>query len=529
MNRRSFLMNALSAGAAIPFGRAALIARPRPSRPNILLCISDDQSYPHAGAYGCSWVRTPGFDRVAREGLLFSRAYTPNAKCAPSRSCLITGRNSWQLEAAANHIPYFPARFKSFVEVLQENGYFAGFTAKGWAPGNAGETGGRPRNLTGVPFNRKTLLPPVREISGNDYAANFSDFLEARPQGQPFCFWYGSLEPHRAYSYGSGMRLAGKKPADLDRVPTFWPDNETVRTDMLDYAYETEHFDSHVGRMLRLLEQQGELENTLVIVTSDNGMPFPRVKGQCYELSNHMPLAVMWKAGIVAPGRTVEDFVSFIDIAPTLLEIAGISIEGSGMAPVQGESLSSIFQSRRGGIVEAARDHVLIGKERHDIGRPHDWGYPIRAIVKGDFLYLRNFEVDRWPAGNPETGYLNCDGSPTKTLCVQARKDGRTRRYWELSFGKRPSEELYDIREDPDCIRNLASDGHRRQLTESLQKQLYGELRRQEDPRMDGKGRVFDEYPYADETTRGFYERFMKGEKLKAGWVNPTDFDPGPP
>ena len=104
-------------------------------KPNILLAIADDWSWPHAGAYGCTWVKTPAFDRVAREGLLFARGYTPNAKCAPSRACLLTGRNSWQLEEAANHWCYFPEKFKSVFAALAEGGYITGHTAKGWGPG----------------------------------------------------------------------------------------------------------------------------------------------------------------------------------------------------------------------------------------------------------------------------------------------------------------------------------------------------------------------------------------------------------
>ena len=103
-------------------------------RPNILIAIGDDISYPHMSAYGCTFVETPGFDRVAREGILFNNAYTPNAKSAPSRACLLTGRNSWQLEEAGNHIPFFPAKFKTFIESLGSHGYYVGYTAKGWAP-----------------------------------------------------------------------------------------------------------------------------------------------------------------------------------------------------------------------------------------------------------------------------------------------------------------------------------------------------------------------------------------------------------
>ncbi|MGI9176074.1 MAG: sulfatase-like hydrolase/transferase, partial [Rhodothermales bacterium] len=264
-----------------------------PERPNILFAIADDASFPHFGAYGATWVRTPAFDRVAAEGLLFARAYTPNAKCAPSRSAILTGRNSWQLEEAANHVPFFPEKFTVYTEALAAHDYFTGYTGKGWAPGVA-EKDGRPRRLTGQPFSEHKADPPAEYISDNDYAANFEAFLDAVPEEAPFVFWYGGIEPHRRYEYGAGLRQGGKKLSDVEAVYPFWPDTDTVRTDLLDYAFEIEYFDRHLGRMLDLLEARGELENTLVVVTSDNGMPFPRIKGQEYELSNHMPLAMRW-------------------------------------------------------------------------------------------------------------------------------------------------------------------------------------------------------------------------------------------
>lgn len=494
-------------------------------RPNILFCIADDASYPHMGAYGCDWVKTPAFDRVAREGLLFTRAYTPNAKCAPSRACILTGRNSWQLEAACNHVPYFPPKFKTYAEALTEHGYFVGMTAKGWAPGVANDATGKPRHLAGKPFNQRKTQPPARFISNNDYAGNFADFLEAAQPGQPWCFWYGSLEPHRAYEYMAGVKKGNKRPDEIDSVPAFWPDNETVRNDLLDYAFEIEYFDQHLARMLKQLEDTGQLENTLVVVTADNGMPFPRVKGQAYEMSNHLPLAIMWQAGIRNPGRTVTDYVSFIDFAPTFVELAQLPWSDTGMHPTPGRSLTDIFNSTADGHVNPARDHVLIGKERHDVGRPHDWGYPIRGIVKNGMLYLQNFETDRWPAGNPETGYLNTDGSPTKTEILRMRRQEVADTFWKQSFGKRAEQELFDISHDRQCTNNLAADPKYDKLKKQLQDQLVQELAAQGDPRMAGEGDIFDRYPYAQEAQRGFYERFMAGERLNAGWVNPTDFE----
>ena len=496
-------------------------------RPNILIAMGDDISFPHMGAYGCKWVKTPGFDRVARNGILFNNAYTPNAKSAPSRACILTGRNSWQLEEAANHIPYFPAKFTTFMESLGQNGYEVGYTSKGWAPGVALDIEGKARQMTGKAFNAKKSPPPVKGISNSDYAGNFADFLDSADDGKPFCFWYGGTEPHRKYQFGSGVQVGGKSLEDIDRVFGFWPDNEVVRNDMLDYALEIEHFDSHLVRMLDILEEKGQLANTIVIVTSDNGMPFPRIKGQVYEYSNHMPLAIMWGKGIKNPGREIIDFISFIDLAPTILEVAEVSVPESGMQPVQGKSLTNIFYSRKKWSVDRARNHVLIGKERHDVGRPDDGGYPIRGIVMDGYIYLINFKPQRWPAGNPETGYMNTDASPTKTDILKLKRAGGDPLFWNLCFGFRNDEELYNITSDPDCIKNLAADPGLNNLKQNMRQQLLSELREQEDPRVLGRGDIFDKYVYAEEASRDFYNRFMRGElsKKSAGWVDSTDFE----
>lgn len=519
LHRALFL---LLAGLFLLAARAHAADAPRP---NILFAIADDWGV-HAGAYGTKWVKTPAFDRVANEGLLFSRAYTPNAKCAPSRACILTGRNSWQLKEAANHICYFPPEFKGWCEVLAENGWFVGHTVKGWGPGSANDAQGKPRLMTGRAFNKRKAAPGTTGIGPADYAGNFVDFLEAAPKGQPWCFWVGCIEPHRGYEYGSGVAKGGKRLSDIDRVPGYWPDNETVRNDMLDYAYEVEHFDSHLGRMLAELEKRGLLENTVVIVTSDHAMPFPRVKGNAYEFANHVPFAVRWGAGIAKPGRVVDDFVSFIDIAPTVLELAGI--QGGGMAPITGKSLLEIFHSEKSGQVEASRDHVLIGKERTDIGRPADGGYPTRGIVKDGWLYLRHFEPTRWPAGNPETGYLDCDAGATKTFILDAHRKNPSDAFWAYCFGKRAPEELYDLKADPDCLTNLAASAPAESRRVELSGAMTRELTAQGDPRMSGQGDVFDRYEHANKGHVGFYERFMRGEKLQTGWINETDIEPTP-
>lgn len=491
-------------------------------QPNILFCISDDQSWLHAGAYGCRWVNTPAFDRVARDGLLFQNAYTPNAKCAPSRACLLTGRNSWQLEAACNHWCYFPPQFRTWFEAFAQNGYHVGYTGKGWAPGIAKDESGAARQLTGKRYSQRTAPPPTKAISRNDYAANFQDFLKDKGS-KPWCFWYGSTEPHRRYEYGTGVSVGGKSIADIDEVPPFWPDNETTRNDMLDYALEIEHFDDHLGRMLKTLEDSGQLDNTLIIVTADNGMPFPRIKGQEYEFSNHLPLAMMWKQGIKNPGRIVEDLVSFVDIAPTVTDVADLAWDQLNLAPTPGKSLRTVFEDQQNA---PHREIVVFGKERHDIGRPGDQGYPIRGIVDGTYLYLKNYEPSRWPAGNPETGYLNCDGSPTKTELLNAFRYGTdTASRWQLAFGRRPPEELYRIQDDRYCMNNLAATPAFEEVRKKLELKLLTRLREQSDPRLKGPANYFERMPYADSKGFRFYERYQNGEKLNAGWVNASDFE----
>lgn len=514
----------LVCGVFLPSSQNALSAADI-DRPNILFAIADDWSV-HAGAYGTPWVKTPTFDRLAREGLLFTTAYTPMAKCAPSRAIILTGRHLWQNEEAGNHMAFFPAKLKSWPEVLVEHGWHMGITGKGWGPGIANDADGKPRAITGKPFNGRKTKPPASGISNSDYAANFVDFLDAAPEGAPWCFWYGATEPHRGYEFRSGVKKGGKQLDDIDRVPSYWPDHETVRHDMLDYALEVEHVDSHLGRMIDELDERGLLSNTLIIVTSDHGMPFPRVKGYAYHDSNHIPLAVHWPAGIKHPGRVIDDFVDFTDLAATILDYAGITHAKSGMLPITGQSWRPLLESDQSGRILPQRDHVLIGKERTDVGRPHDWGYPIRGIVTEEFLYLRNYEPSRWPAGNPETGYLDTDGSPTKSLILELGRRNRSNRFWQLNFGLRPEDELYDLRTDADCVHNLAAEASHSKRLAGLRQRMETELKAQGDPRIFGRGHIFDEY----KPTRGegFYEKFKRGEKVDAGWVNETDFEQEP-
>ena len=459
------------------------------------------------GAYGHRFVRTPAFDRVAREGVLFTNAFTTNPKCAPSRASILTGRHTWQLEEACDHWNVWPAKFPVYPDILAEAGYHVGHTGKGWGPGDWRRRG-RTTNPAGPEYAGRTLAPPSTTVSSKDYAGNFTDFLDARPAGAPFCFWYGGHEPHRPYDPGEGAAHGVR--VSSDDIPAYLPPVATVQEDLADYAFEVEWFDSQLGIMLAELERRGELDDTLVIVTSDNGMPFPRAKGNMYDYDFNLPMAMMWRSAAPAPaneppdridvpgtsrtvtgGRVLTDMISFTDIAPTVLESAGIEARPE----MTGRSFLSLLHAESSGRHDPTRDRVAMGRERHDLGREGDVGYPVRCLRTDDYLYVRNFRPDLWPAGNPETGFTGCDSSPTKRLIVEQHARGEER-YFELAFGKRPREELYAVGRDPECLENLALDPDYDDVRREMWTELRGYLRGQGDPRVYGEGDRFDRYEY---------------------------------
>lgn len=481
-----FIGHALVNLGAVQFAAAAdEVPGGDKSRPNILLVIFDDWSWNHSGAYGCDWIRTPNIDRVATEGVRFTNFFTSNPKCAPCRASLLTGRNSWQLGSGAMHVCNFPKEYAVYPSLMERAGYHVGLTGKGWGPGDFKNVAGFDHNPAGKTYEKYSTEPPASGISKIDYARCFEDFLDAKPGETPFCHWLGFKEPHRKYELGSGKRL-GVDPDAID-VPAYFPDVDIVRNDIADYAAEVEYCDGHLGRVLALLKERGELDNTLIAITSDHGMPFPFVKGQIHEDGFHLPLIMRW-GNTIAPGRVVDDFVGMRDLAPTFTEVAGME----RVPTMTGQSLMSLLTSNESGKISKRKDFALVGKERHDLGRPHDWGYPVRAIRTPEWLYVRNYHPERWPAGNPETDYPNCDGSPTKDLIKYLNGY-----YYEMSFGKRPAEELYDLNADPAGTVNLANDLGLQKIKSELMMKLSFELRiKEKDPRALGNGQIFDTYDW---------------------------------
>ena len=472
----------------------------RRDRPNILLVIADDQSWRDCGAYGSRAVSTPAFDRIGREGVRFTNSFCASPSCTPSRSGVLMGRHVWQQGEAGVLYGGMPPSIPLYPHLLEDAGYFTGYTGKGWGPGDW-KALGLDRDPCGSAYQGEKHRDPVPEgISNVDYAANFARFLAGRPQGKPFCFWLGSYEPHRLYDTGRGVRT-GKKLEDAN-VPRFLPDAPEVRSDILDYYSEIDWFDRQLVRALEVLQSTGELDRTLIVVTSDNGMPFPRAKANLYDWGTRMPLAIRW-GDAIPRGRVIDDLVSHVDFAPTFLDAAGIPIPDG----VMGKSLLPLLTSNRSGTVNPARDGVFTAMERHTMCRPNGATYPMRALRTHDHLYIHNYAPDRWPTGGPflssnKTFHGDIDGGPSKDFLLLDSTRQRFPREVEWCLAKRPAEELYDVSADPAQTSNLARDPKHAPALSDLRRRLQDYLTKTGDPRVQGRD-PWQSYVYRQTTGYG--------------------------
>ena len=448
-------------------GSAAMAAAK--TKPNILLMLADNWAWPHASVYRDPVIRTPTFDRLAKEGVVFTHSFAPNPSCSPSRSLLLSGQETHRLGEAASLYGNLPTNVATYTDLLEKQGYFVGYSIKGWGPGTA-EKGGRPRNPAGAPFD--------------DFAA----FLKAKRSGQPFCYWFGSHDPH--VPWDRGRQFKGAMDASRVKVPAHLPDRPVVRDDILNYYCEVQQFDFDCGEMLKALAARGELDNTLVVMTSDNGWQIPRGLGNCYDLGVRTPLAMRWPDRI-KPGEVREDYVSFGDLAPTFLEAAGL-------APLPEMTTSSLFSSTR-------RNVMYVERERHANVRKGNLSYPVRGIRTPEYLYLRNFEPSRWPAGDPEFywsvgPYGDVDDSPTKQMLMKDKPQP----YFDLCFGKRAAEELYVLKDDPDQVRNVAARPEFVQVKNELAARVDKWMKDTGDPRTTNPHTDFwDRVPYTGAKFKG--------------------------
>ena len=493
--------------------------------PNILFVISDDQSFYHTSFEGSKFVNTPAFDRVAKEGVYFTNAMAGSPGCAPSRSSIITGRHHWQNESSGQHAAPWLKKHVPFVDVLEANGYKTGRTGKGVSPfryaRNENDSLWRKTDAAGIEHSKIRYeegagdLRPANKISATNYFENFKFFMENERADKPFFFWFGATEPHRAYEEDSWKRT-NKKLSDVE-VPAFFPDNEIVRGDMLDYAVEIEWYDSHLDSMINYLEEIGELENTIIIVTADNGMPFPRAKANSYDYGIHVPFAVRYPKQFPG-GRRVDDPIGFIDLAPTILDLT--NTKPNGMLPITGKSIRPLLESEKQGTIDPSKKYAFSGRERHSSSRYLNWGYPQRSIRSEDYLLVWNMKPDRWPAGAPqrvnpedenellpmygidddgishsEWAFTDVDESPTKSFIIENYKDPAIKPFFDAAFAKNPEVQLFDIKDDPYCLNNIVNDPDYASVKEEMQAALLEELKKTEDPRVVGPDKeIFDSY-----------------------------------
>lgn len=472
LSRRTWLASSVATLVmATPAARAlAQLMQAQPanggSRPNILFIISDDQSYPHTGADGMTVVPTPHMDRLAREGVRFTHAFVPSPSCSPSRASILTGQTPNRLGTGARLSGPLSDEHPRYPQLLAEAGYHVGYAGKGYSP---------------------AWLDKDRETKPGPRFNDFNEFLARRPEGAPFCFWFGSQNPHRPFLQAVTDRR-GVRPEDVP-VPPFLMDTLQTRQDLAHYYAEIAELDDEVGELMEILERTGEADNTIVVLCSDNGMPFPRAKCNLYDAGAQTPLLIRWPVRIAA-GQVIDAFTNLADLAPTFLQAAGLPIpepmNAVSLLPwlVEGIEKPSIPP---GSSVGPDRDAVFLVREQH-VPHSDGGGYSSRAIRTADYLYILNLEPDRWPAGPPDqksgqfpNGFPDVDegnapddvrvrGGGAKEDIVRAFERGEP--LGLLALGKRPAEELYVVKDDPYQMNNVADDPRYAQVKQQLAQRL---------------------------------------------------------
>jgi arylsulfatase A-like enzyme len=503
--------------------------------PNILFAFADDwgriaSAYAKIDGPGTinDIVKTPNFDRVAREGVLVRRAFVSAPSCTPCRSALITGQHFWRSgRASILQGAVWEGTNLSWPFMLRDKGYHLGESYKVWSPGTPVDApygaGKHAYEKAGGGFNQfsQNVTRLVSQGASLDRAkqklydqvlANFDAFLADRPAGAPFCYWFGPTNVHRKWIKGSGKNLWDIDPQSLKgKLPPFLADVPDVREDIADYLGEVQAFDSALGVLIARLEKLGELENTVIVVSGDHGPPgFPHGKCNLYDFGASVSLAIRW--GGAKPGRVVDDLVSLTDLAPTFLALAGIPVPDA----ITGRSLLPLLTSDQSGQIDDERTAVFIGRERHVENARADFKpYPQRAIRTHDHLYIINFRPDRWPLGdpyrlegkNPPTAeeltentrvtLADEDAGPAKAWLVGRRDDPQWKSLFNLAYAKRPREELYDLRSDPHQMNNVAAEPKYAQVRADLERRLMEELKRTGDPRVVDDGKFFETPPMA--------------------------------
>ena len=449
--------------------------------PNILFILADDWSYPYASIYGDHSLRTPNLDKLARQGTVFTNAFCASPSCTPSRAAMLTGRYPHNIGEGVNLCGRLDYRIPTYVQLLKKAGYAVAFDRKGWAPGDFRKMG------------------YTHNPAGDSAKLGFAPFIAQLPKDKPFFFWFGTNDPHRPFDEGGGKR-AGIDPQKIN-LPDFLPDVPEVRGDVADYLAEVERLDHEIGDLLNTLEQSGKLANTIIVVASDNGMPFPHAKANLYDYGTRVPLLISQFSAKQNQPKRHDSFVNLIDLMPTFLDWAGIKQRPE----LDGISLLPVLTGQK----TIHRTEVFLERERHCLCRAemdYGAGYPMRAIRTKDYLYIRNFRPNRMPAGdetisNTPSVFGDVDGGPTKVYMMDHRADPLVRPLFVMGFEKRPAEELYSLKDDPYNLHNRANEARYTAIKSSLRQRLANWMQQENDPRRQGSGDQIDRY---QSTTRAW-------------------------
>ena len=383
----------------------------------VIVFIADDQGEGDAGCYGNTSIRTPNLDALAKAGMRFENAFLTTSSCSPSRSSILTGRWPHNTNAEDLHTP-LPAEQKTVAQYLQTAGWYCAAIGK-WHLGN----------------NEKQHWDTIVPCGGEQIGAKAVQAFKNRPQDKRFFFWIASTDPHRGYRPN-----AIPQPHDPQqvRVPAFLPDHPQVRTDIALYYDEINRFDKAVGDVLAAVDDDGLSEDTLVIYMSDNGMPFARAKTTLYDSGIRTPFLVRWPKQ-VAPQSVQPHLLSSIDIAPTILELAGVP-----QTTMQGTSMLPLLAGK------GAPIHDAIYAEANW----HDYEQFTRAVRTRRYKLVHNYYHDQ-PLWHPAD---SVNSITWKAMLELHAKNALPPHQAYLMQAPRPQEELFDLEADPHEFTNLAQD-----------------------------------------------------------------------
>lgn len=409
--------------------------------PNFIVILADDLAWDDIGAFGNTKVHTPNLDQLASQGMCFDQAFLTSSSCSPSRASILTGRYPHQTGAEQLHWP-IPESQKIFPERLKLAGYFVAAAGK-WHLGEAmREHFSMVREVDTSGFQ----LPANPGAGANDKFAESStgddrsgctewvNLLRERDPQKPFFLWLAAVDPHRPYE--DRISTQPHPPEDV-LLPPYHPDTDLVRRDYARYYDEIRRLDRFVGLVLNELELQKAADNTMVIFLSDNGRPFPRDKTSLYDSGIRTPLIIRWPSTI-KPASRCHQLVSAIDLAPTILALAGFPAGPSYV----GKSFTSLLEGKD----TAIRDAVFAEKNWHD------YEDRSRAVRDKRFKYIVNHYADL-----PATPPADAARSDTFKEMQRLRAAGTLPEVQSSCFlAPRPREELYDLKADPHELRNIA-------------------------------------------------------------------------